>query len=69
MASYTPGLVKDPGGGITVYLQANIIKKVPTENWLPVPSGPFNVMLRVYGPQGTALDGTYVPPQITALPY
>ena len=39
-------------------------KGVPTANWLPVPKGPFNVMLRVYGPEGSVKTGTYVPPAI-----
>jgi hypothetical protein len=69
VASYTPGLVYDPDGGLTVYLQTNMPRIAPRANWLPVPSGPFNVMLRIYGPQGSALDGTYVPPGITNLPY
>jgi hypothetical protein len=37
---------------------------VPMANWLPIPSGAFNIMLRVYGPQGTVEAGTYVPPGI-----
>ena len=37
---------------------------VPQANWLPVPSGPFDIMLRVYGPEGTVADGTYTPPAI-----
>ncbi len=69
VASYTPGLVKDSAGGITIYIQAKIPKKSPIANWLPVPYGPFNVMLRIYGPEGAALDGTYVPPKITRMPY
>jgi hypothetical protein len=69
VASYTPGLVYDRDGGLTVYLQANMPRIAPRANWLPVPSGPFNVMLRIYGPLGSASDGTYVPPGITNLPY
>ncbi len=69
VAAYTPGLVKDADGGLTVYLRANAPKKAPRANWLPVPDGPFNVMLRIYGPEGAALKGTYVPPKITRLPY
>jgi len=34
---------------------------------LPVPAGPFNVMLRVYGPQGSVADGSYRPPGIRSL--
>jgi len=39
---------------------------VPMANWLPIPPGAFNIMLRVYGPTpgGTVADNTYVPPGI-----
>jgi hypothetical protein len=37
---------------------------VPEANWLPIPSGPFNVMLRVYGPAGDVAAEKYVPPAI-----
>jgi Protein of unknown function (DUF1214) len=37
---------------------------VPMANWLPIPPGPFNIMLRVYGPEGPVEDNTYVPPGI-----
>ena len=33
-------------------------------NWLPVPKGPFSLLFRVYGPEGAAKRGTYVPPKI-----
>jgi hypothetical protein len=69
VASYTPGLVTDADGGVTIRLQANPPKNAPQANWLPIPNGPFNVMLRVYGPEGSAADGTYLPPKISRLPY
>ena len=37
---------------------------VPVANWLPVAAGSFNVMLRVYGPEGIVAKGDYVPPGI-----
>jgi hypothetical protein len=42
-------------------------KGIPEANWLPVPLGPFNIMLRVYGPEGSVADNTYVPPGIARL--
>ena len=69
VASYTPGLIYDSDGGVTVIVQANAPKAALIPNWLPVPNGPFNLMLRIYGPEDTAADGTYVPPKITRLPY
>lgn len=41
---------------------------VPTANWLPVANGPFNVMLRVYGPEGSVANNTYVPPAVIKQP-
>jgi hypothetical protein len=65
VASYTPGLVTAADGSITIYVQAAepaITSRIA--NWLPVPPGPFSLMFRVYGPEGTARAGTYVPPKI-----
>jgi hypothetical protein len=64
VASYTPGLVKSADGSITIYVQSTPPTKAPLANWLPVKSGPFNLMMRVYGPQGSAKEGTYYPPAI-----
>ncbi|MEU8775547.1 DUF1214 domain-containing protein [Streptomyces sp. NPDC048606] len=67
VASYTPGLVTAPDGSVTVYLTPTRPEGVPVANWLPVPAGPFNAMLRVYGPEGSVADDTYVPPAVTPL--
>ncbi len=70
VAGYTTGLVTNPNGSITIYIQP----KAPANpslypNWLPTPAkGPFVLWLRVYGPTGnTALDKHYVPPPIRPL--
>ncbi len=64
VASYTPGLQKNPDGSISIYMARKLPPGVPAANWLPIPPGPFNVMLRDYGPLDNVLDGTYVPPPI-----
>ena len=64
VASYTPGLVTAPDGSVTIHVQADPPKTSSTANWLPVPKGHFSLLFRVYGPEGSALDGTYVPPKI-----
>ncbi len=64
VASYTPGLQKNADGSISIYMARQLPQGVPAPNWLPIPPGPFNVMLRDYGPLGSVLDGTYVPPPI-----
>ena len=66
-ASYTPGLVKNKDGSITITLKT--IGNAQTSvapNVLPIPADKFSVMLRVYGPLDSALKGTYVPPVVKA---
>jgi len=38
---------------------------VPEANWLPVSKGRFNILLRVYGPEGSVANNSYVPPAIS----
>jgi hypothetical protein len=67
VAGYTPGLVTNPDGSITIYIQP----RPPAQqslypNWMPTPTNrEFLFWLRIYGPTGnTALDQNYVPPRI-----
>lgn len=64
VASYTPGLKTRPDGSIAIYMTRTRPAGVPAANWLPIPRGRFNIMLRVYGPQGRVENNTYVPPAI-----
>jgi hypothetical protein len=64
VASYTPGLTYNGDGSLTVYLSAKQPAHAPEGNWLPIPRGKFNIVLRVYGPTGDVADDTYVPPGI-----
>jgi hypothetical protein len=64
VASYTEGLKSNPDGSLSVYMARDLPAGVPVANWLPIPSGAFNIMLRVYGPEGSVADDTYVPPAI-----
>jgi hypothetical protein len=70
VAEYTPGLVTDPDGSITIYIQPNPPRDAARmPNWLPTPpTGPFSVMLRVYSPTGNTATGNYVPPEIKQAP-
>jgi hypothetical protein len=67
VGSYTPGLRKNRDGSISIYLAQRLPNGVPMANWLPVPSGQFNLMLRVYGPEGKVAANTYVPPAVEKL--
>ena len=64
VASYTPGLQTNIDGSISIYMARNLPAGVPMANWLPVPPGLFNIMLRVYGPEGSVTNNTYIPPAI-----
>jgi len=66
VASYTPDLQLNNDGSLSVYMAQQLPAGVPMANWLPIPPGAFNIMLRVYGPEGTVKDppNTYVPPGI-----
>ena len=59
----TPGLRHDTDSSITIHLQHNEPTEGPT-NWLPVPTGPFHVMMRLYWPQPSVLEGHWTPPPI-----
>ena len=63
VASYTAP-EKNQDGSISIYMARELPPGVNMANWLPIPSGPFNIMLRVYGPEGSVQNNTYVPPGI-----
>ena len=67
VGSYTPGLRMNKDGSISIYIAPLLPAGAPTANWLPSAEGPFNVMLRVYGPEGSSAAGTYVPPAVQIL--
>lgn len=56
-------LVKDPDGGITLYLQNDSPGIDEEANWLPAPKGPFQVVLRLYWPKPDALNGSWQAPK------
>jgi hypothetical protein len=64
VARYTPRLVYNTDGSLTVYLAQQLPAGVPYANWLPIPKGAFNIMLRVYGPKGKVAHNAYIPPAI-----
>jgi hypothetical protein len=56
-------LIKDPDGGITLYIQNESPGADKEANWLPAPKGPFQVILRLYWPKPDALNGSWKAPQ------
>jgi hypothetical protein len=58
-----PQLKRDDDQGITLYIQNESPGEDKESNWLPAPTGPFWVTVRLYWPKEEALNGTWkLPP-------
>lgn len=56
----TPGLVRDPDGGLTIWISHNApLDESARANWLPCPADAFFLCLRAYLPRAELLDGRY----------
>lgn len=60
----TPGVEHDAHGGLTITISPEPPEGGQTSNWLPVPAGPFMVILRIYGPRPSVLDGSWQLPEM-----
>jgi hypothetical protein len=67
VGSLTPGLVTNPDGSLDIHIQ-NTAPASGTTNWLPAPTGPFYLILRLYIPGTSVLSGTWEPPPIVEVP-
>ncbi|WP_051357467.1 DUF1254 domain-containing protein [Segniliparus rugosus] len=57
----------NPDGSVDLYLQHDNPGPEKEANWLPAPSGRFNLMMRLYWPKQTPpsiIDGTWKPPAV-----
>lgn len=63
-----PNMKKDKDGGYTFYIQHDTPGKDREANWLPAPSGPFTVFMRLYLPKEDAFNGKWTRPPITIVP-
>jgi hypothetical protein len=62
----TPGLMQGADGSLTIIVSAS--RPAETDvNWLPAPKGAFSLVLRVYNPTPSVLDGSWSPPAIRAI--
>jgi hypothetical protein len=63
----TRGLVRNPNGGLDIWIGRNDPGDGRRANWLPAPAtGPFALTLRAYWPERDLLDGNYrLPPIVT----
>jgi hypothetical protein len=62
IGSTTDGLKTNPDGSITILIQNERPKD--TSNWLPAPTGAFNLTMRLYGAQTPILNGSYRLPRV-----
>ncbi len=51
-------------GSLTLFIQKDSPGGELASNWLPAPDGPFYMVMRLYGPEPEALDGTWTPPPV-----
>lgn len=54
--------VMDDEGSLTIYVQKESPGKALEANWLPAPDGPFYAVMRLYGPEVSALSGEWLNP-------
>ena len=60
----TPELMRDPDGGLTVWVQHDPPADEQVSNWLPAPKGPFNLILRAYLPAREIVTQIWQPPAL-----
>ena len=60
-----PNLKRDADGGLTIYIQHSSPGKSKEANWLPSPIGRLFMILRIYWPEESAIDGQWKQPPVT----
>ena len=59
-----PDLKRDADGGLTLYIQHDSPGQDKESNWLPAPSGPFLMFMRLFWPNPEALGGKWKQPTL-----
>lgn len=62
----TKGLKYNEDGSLTIYMGHKMPKEGPS-NWLPAPDGPFDILLRLYGPKDEVMNNTWIPQPVVKL--
>jgi len=60
----TDQFVREEDGSIVFQIQKDSPGKEREANWLPAPDGPFYMVMRLYGPETEALEGSWTPPEL-----
>jgi hypothetical protein len=58
----------NPDGSLDLYVQSQDPGPDHESNWLPSGDGPFNLMLRLYWPKESILNGSWHPPALERVP-
>jgi DNA sulfur modification protein DndE len=54
----------NPDGSLDLYIQHEPPEQDKQSNWLPAPAGGFVLMLRLYWPKDSVLQGAWIPPAV-----
>jgi hypothetical protein len=54
----------NPDGSLDLYIQHESPGKDKESNWLPAPKDSFNLIMRLYWPKKSVLDGSWAPPPV-----
>jgi hypothetical protein len=54
-------------GSLDLYIQHDSPGADKESNWLPAPAGSFNLALRMYWPEPSAISGEWTPPPVVAI--
>jgi len=65
LSDRTPGLVYDEDGGLTIHISA--ARPAEIANWLPVPTGPYMMGMRVYEGHDEVIECEWFPPSLSVL--
>jgi hypothetical protein len=57
-------LVTNPDGSLDIYIQHENPGADKVANWLPAPTGPLGVTMRIYWPSSDVLSGAWTPPPV-----
>ncbi|MGA1770037.1 MAG: DUF1214 domain-containing protein [Steroidobacteraceae bacterium] len=63
IGDHVPGFKATQDGAFVIRISREPSQD-PAENWLPVGEGPYSLVMRLYEPDVTVLDGRYAPPTL-----